>query len=146
VDVLYVGQNNHMRFAIYISAAFMFLTSSSWAFDPVGPPPSTSLSITVAHVTHVKVARVDYPDGPLLEVLDWIRVIDIPVQFGVTIDASQLDRPESRRVKLVAKDLTILEAAAKVAEQLDAEILIQPGKICLVPKAQNPKKTKPNKP
>jgi hypothetical protein len=84
----------------------------------------------------VKLARVDYPDGPLLEVLAFIRVMEIPVKFGVTIDASQLDGPESKRVKLVAKDITILEAAAKVAEQLDAEILIKPGKICLVPKAE----------
>lgn len=81
----------------------------------------------------------------MLEVLDFIRVMEIPVKFGVTIDASQLDRPESKRVKLVAKDITILEAAAKVAEQLDAEILIKPGKICLVPKAANLKKPKPNK-
>ena len=134
-----------MRFTIHICAAILLLNSSSWAFDSVGPPPSISLSITVAHVTHVKLARVDYPDGPLLEVLDFIRVMEIPVKFGVTIDASQLDRPESKRVKLVAKDITILEAAAKVAEQLDAEILIKPGKICLVPKAENPKQPKPNK-
>lgn len=134
-----------MRFAIYISAALLLLNSSSWAFDPVGPPPPTSLSLTVGHVSHVKLARVDYPDGPLLEVLDFIRVMEIPVKFGVTIDASQLDRPESKRVKLVAKDITILEAAAKVAEQLDAEILIKPGKIRLVPKAENPKEPNPNK-
>ena len=139
-----VGQNNHMKFAIHICVAFLLLNNSSWAFDPVGPPPSTSLFITVAHVTHVKLARVDYPDGPLLEVLDFIRVMEIPVKFGVTIDASQLDRPELKRVKLVAKDITILEAVTKVAEQLDAEILIKPGKICLVPKAEKP--TNPKKP
>ena len=134
-----------MRSAVHICAAILLSNSSSWAFDPVGPPPSTSLSITVAHVTHVKLARVDYPDGPLLEVLDFIRVMEIPVKFGVTIDASQLDRPESKRVKLIAKDITILEAATKVAEQLDVEILIKPGKICLVPKTANPKKPKPNR-
>lgn len=138
-----VVHNTHMRFPIHIGAALILLNSSSWAFDPVGPPPSTSLSITVAHVTQVKLARVEYPDGPLLEVLDFIRVMEIPVKFGVTIDASQLDRPESKRVKLVAKDITILEAAAKVAEQLGADILIKPGKICLAPKAEDPKIPKP---
>ena len=127
-----------MKFAIQVSTILLLLNHGSLAFDPIGPPPSTSLSRTVSHITFVKLPRVNYPDGPLLEVLDWIRVIDIPVKFGVTIDASRLDRPELMRVKLVAKDITILEAAAKVAEQLDAEILIQPGKICLLPKTQSP--------
>jgi len=126
-----------MKFAIQVSAILLLLNHGSAAFDPIGPPPSTSLSHTVAHITFIKLPRVNYPDSSLLEVLDWIRAIDIPVKFGVTIDASRLDQPELMRVKLVAKDITILEAATKVAEQLDAEILIQPGKICLVPKTQS---------
>ena len=106
------------------------------AFDPVGPPASSSLSRTIRHVSSIKLGRVDYPDGPLLEVLDFIRVMEIPRKFGVVIDASRMKLPESTRVNIVAKDITILEAAALVAEQVNADLLIEPGKILLVPKPE----------
>jgi hypothetical protein len=105
------------------------------AFDPgEGPRPGSSLSTTVGFVSFVKIAKVDYPEGTLSEVLHWIRGVEIPEKYGVVVDASRLNLPETTKVKLVEKDITILKAASLVAEQIGAEILIQPGKILLVPK------------
>ena len=119
----------------------MFLaTSPLHAFDVIGPPASSSISHTIRHVSYAKLLLVDCPNDPLQEVLDYIRGMEIPKKFGVIIDASRLRLPEGTRVKVVAKDVSILEAAGLVAEQLNANVLIEPGKIILVPKAKGPDK------
>lgn len=121
-----------------LSAALLLsaLSQQLSAFDPAVPPASSSLAQTVAHISNTKLPRVDYPDGLLPEVLEFIRGMEIPRKFGVILDASRLKLPESTRVKIVAKDITILQAAAMVAEQVQADLLIEPGRILLVPKSE----------
>jgi hypothetical protein len=122
---------------------FGLFSQGASAFEPgEGPPPSDSLSVTTSFVSVMKVANVNYPEGNLSEVLDWIRVIDIPRKYGVIIDASRMNLPETTKVKLVEKNISILQAASLVAEQIGAEILIQPGKILLVPKEKIAKEAK----
>lgn len=83
----------------------------------------------------------DIRDESLSSTLDFIAILEIPKKYGVVIDASAMKLPEETRVTVVGKDLSILAAAAIVAEQIKADILIRPGKILLVPKeakAQEP--------
>ena len=113
------------------------------AFDSSPQYPDSSLSLTVSHVSNVRLPLVDYPDGPLLEVVTFIRCHDIPERLGVTIDVSKIPNHQQIRVKLVAKNITILEAAAAVAEQLDAELRIEPGKIHIVPRSESKRGEQP---
>jgi hypothetical protein len=128
------------RIAITLILVLGAFSQALHAFDPVGPPASSSLSRTISHASRVRLPRVDCPETPLDEVLEFIRVPEIPKKFGVIIDASRMKLPESTRVNIVAKDITILEAAALVAEQLHADLLIKPGKILLVPQSEKPSK------
>lgn len=135
-----VSMKANMLFSLLLFGLF---SQGASAFDPGdGPPPSDSLSVTVGFVSVARVANVDYPEGNLSEVLDWIRVIDIPRKYGVIIDASRMNLPETTKVKLVEKNISILKAASLVAEQIGAEILIQPGKILLVPRGTTAKEAK----
>lgn len=113
---------------------FVVTCQNLLAFDPAGPPPSTSIALTTRFVSNVRLPRVDMPDGNLEAVLQFIRVMEIPEKAGVVIDASKMKLPEDTRVRIVEKDITILAAVGIVAEQINADLLIRPGKIYLVPK------------
>ncbi|RYD20175.1 MAG: hypothetical protein EOP88_16080 [Verrucomicrobiaceae bacterium] len=122
--------------ALFLGLLFTMTCQSLLAFDPVGPPPSTSIALTTRFVSNVKLARVDMPDEDLEAVLQFIRVMEIPEKAGVVIDASKMNLPENTRVRIVEKDITILAAVGIIAEQINADVLIQPGKIYLVPKLE----------
>ena len=115
------------------------------AFEPAGgPPPSSSLSRTIHFVANVKRPLHDIRNEPVSSVVDFIRILEIPKTLGVTIDISRMKLPEDTRVSVVGENLTILAAAGIVAEQINADILIQPGVIYLVPKEPKPQAAEKN--
>lgn len=122
-----------MLFFRKILSILLLFSTSCYSWEPVEKLPRESIKTTIGFVSGVRLPIVDYSDGPLNEVLEYIRWTDVPKERGVVIDASLLKLPDSTRVKIIAKDISILEATAIIAEQLGADIEIAPGVIFLIP-------------
>ncbi len=105
------------------------------AFDPIGNGPASSLPSTVLFLTTMTRDRIEYPDASLGEVIAFLqRTGDVPAELGVKLDCSRMPQPDAIRVKLVGKNLSLLQAVSQLAEQSGAHLQIEPGKLILLPK------------
>jgi hypothetical protein len=109
-----------------------------WAIDPLEQLPNESISATITHITGISQERIDFPNASLKEVLDFLPIPAWPTthQQRIVIDASAIKDHETIKVKLVRQNLTILQAVALVADQINASLVIEPGKIRLIPMAE----------
>ena len=111
------------------------------SFDPLGNGPASSLSSTVLFLTSTHRDFINFPDSNLVEVISFLqRTGDTPGRLGVEIDYSMMRQPEAIRVKLVEKNLCLLQALSLLAEQSKAHFQIEPGKLKLLPNVDSEKK------
>ena len=109
-----------------------FFIPYSQAFEPAETYARDSLETTVGMIAGWTVPMVDYPDGSVAEVVDFIeRMGDIPKEFRVQFTLEGFSDLAGLRVKLVEKDISKLAALSKIAEQIDADIEIKRGKVIL---------------
>lgn len=114
--------------------AWVLGTGISLAFDPAGPPPKRSVAETLAFVSTVKIPSVRLEDSSVEEAIAVAGGFDIPKSYKVQIDAEELGDLRNKKITLVAKDISILEAVSKIADLIPADIWIEPGKIYLIPR------------
>jgi hypothetical protein len=120
-------------------ACSLGLSGPSWSSDPIDGGPASSISATVYFLTTSTKDKIDFPDASLEEITSFLnRTIELPPGTGVSIDISKIPSPATIRVKLVEKGISLLHAVALLAAQTQSTLLIEPGKIILLPKTKAP--------
>ena len=121
------------------TAFLLFVTFSITvhAIDLFERAPGDSVAATIFHATGIS-HELDLKDAGLDEVL---KILPIPPwlttpEDRIQIDASQIKDRENVRINLVSGGMTILEALSKIADQIGAKLVIERGKISLVPDKQ----------
>ncbi len=107
--------------------------SSVKAFDPVAPHTPLSIEATTQRLVDLIIPFVDYPDGSVQDVIGFIEQKgDIPKEHRIHVSLKGFQSLHRTKVKLVEKNITKLDALANIAEQIKADLLIQPGKVILL--------------
>lgn len=117
-----------------ILIAWALGTGISLAFDPAGPPPKRNVAETLAFVSTVKIPSIRLEDSSVEEAIAVAGGFDIPRSYKVQIAAEELGNLRGKKITLVAKDISILQAVSKIADLIPADIRIEPGKIHLIPR------------
>jgi hypothetical protein len=122
------------RIPIILTLLLVTLSNSSHAFDPAGPPPAKTLSWTASFASKVTIPRIRYKDEtPERAVHHMLGVIGIPADYSITVDTTRLKLSNPAVITFDADNITLLQALARVAEQVHANLLITPGSIVLQP-------------
>jgi hypothetical protein len=85
------------------------------------------------------IPRVDFNEStPLGQCLNFLELIQgKPVAYSIKIDGEALgDTKLSAPVSLKAKDMKLIEILAKLADAVDANLVIERGKVSLIPKKE----------
>jgi hypothetical protein len=119
---------------IILALLLVALSASSHAFDPGGPPPAKTLSWTTSFASRVTIPRIRYKnETPERAISHLLGVTGIPAAYSVTVDTTRLKLVNPAMITFDADNLTLLQALARVAEQVHADLLIKPGSIVLQP-------------
>lgn len=112
------------------------------AFDPIGPPPEEKTIVwTVSHLSNVVVPIINFDKASTLqECIDFLRLSrGAPPAYRVEIDGEALGQakplvpfPEG----LQARDIKLIDVLAKIADAAQANLVIEEGRVRLVPKAR----------
>jgi len=105
------------------------------AYDPAGPPPKKTMEWTTKSLSRNILPSVNITDMTIEEAVEFIGVLEVPDAYKPKIDCSRIP-DKLRKVKFSGTDLTRLEAIGKLAQAIDADILISPGKVTLIPRNQ----------
>ena len=114
-------------------AFIIFALFTQWvkAFDPIPPYASDSIETTIELVNRI-IPAIDYPKESVEEVVEFLELTgDIPERFRVHFSFEGFADLSKIEVKLVEKNITKLGALAKLAAQIDADIIIRPAKVIL---------------
>jgi len=121
----------HLRsFGLLVLAAGL-LSRPAQAFDPVGPPPEKTLEWTVNTVR----PSIQFLNAGLEEACEFIMGTgSIPSSYSLKIDYSQIKVPQGWTISMDEKNITVIKAVAMIAEKCNADLLVKPGVIILVPR------------
>lgn len=137
------GKLTHMKQIGIVALWVIMLTGIggvTQACDPIGSGAGSSLPSTVLFLTSTIRERIDFPEANLEEVISFLqRTGDVPAELGVKLDYSRMPQPVAIRVKLVGKNLSLLQAVSLLAEQSGANLQIEPGRLILLPKQESGK-------
>lgn len=121
-----------MKWIFYFTASVLLLSAGrSAATDLIGPFPESTVTPTILRATTITIP-IDIPNGKLTEVLSFLN----RKAAGFVIETQGKDFSDTGPVKLVDSSISLFAAAASLADQIGANILIQPGRILLVPKSK----------
>jgi len=125
----------HSSFGRIALALFLVaLSASSRAFEPGRPPPSKTLSWTITFASHATIPRISYLNQtPEQAVHHLLGVLGIPPEYSITVDTTRLKLANPAVITFNANNVTLLQALARVADQVHADLLIKPGSIVLQP-------------
>jgi hypothetical protein len=122
-----------------ILALALTLTVQVEAFDPASPPPDKTIEWTAGYLSRVVVPRVDFNDStPLGQCLNFLELIQgRPAAYSIKVDGEALgDAKLSAPISLKAQDMKLIEILAKLADAVDANLVIERGKVSLIPKKE----------
>jgi hypothetical protein len=120
-----------------LPAALLLFAQVAFGFDPAGPPPTKTVQWTIAYMTSMIVPRVDFDETvPLAEGLDFLQLRNVmPAAYGIEIDGTALGEPRLKLpIQFKAQDLKLIDILASLADSLDANLIIERGKVRFVPK------------
>lgn len=109
----------------------------TYAFDPVGPPPMWTLVNTCSYLAKVIRPQVSFVDATVLEALEFLRG-DRPPAYTPIYEVDEALLASRTTYSIDQKDISEFEVLAKLAEKLEADLVISPGKVLL--KKRSPKK------
>lgn len=106
------------------------------AAEPVpAVPPVKTLTWTASFVSTVKIPTVLFENEPVGSAMDYLLQA-FPPEFRPEIEFGRLKPEKVKPVRFTGRNVTLLYAVSMIAEQLDANVLLEPGKIVLVPKEE----------
>lgn len=128
-----------MKFYGYI-AVFLFLAGSVIASNVSTSTPKKTVEWTATAASSVTIPFVDFSKGvPLEQALKFIKSMqsgpaeshpELSCRYGGNFDQSTL-------VHAKRKDITLLRAASLIADEIGAQLLIEPGALVLAPMGAN---------
>jgi hypothetical protein len=145
VDELHVLQE--MK-ATLILALALTLTVQVQAFDSAGPPPDKTIEWTTGYLSKVIVPRVDFDRTTSLgQCLNFLElVMGRPAAYNIKIDGEALGVAKlSAPVSLKVRDMKLIEILAKLADAVDANLVIERGNVSLIPKKEAEQAVAPNR-
>jgi hypothetical protein len=120
----------------------LFAITSAWAFEPAGLPPNKTFEWTVDHLTNATFPAVAMDkDTVLANCIDFMN-LSRPAEYSVQIDASAIDKEKLRapiQIEIYANNIKVIDFLAKIAEVAQANIVIETGKVRLIPRATEQK-------
>ncbi len=137
-----------MKATLILALALTFMVQVA-AFDPAGPPPDKTIEWTAGYLSRVVVPRVDFNEStPLGECLNFLELMQgRPAAYGIKVDGEALgDARLGAPVSLKAEGMKLMEVLAKLADAVDASLVIERGKVSLIPKKEAEKAVAPNRP
>ena len=106
------------------------------AFDPAGPPPKKTMAWTVASVSQVIVPSVDFRDATVEDAVAFLTMSGPPKAYRASIDISQLGEKAQQKLTLHGRQMTLLKILGAIAQEIEADLLISPGTVSLVPRSK----------
>lgn len=100
------------------------------AFDPIGPPPVWTLTNTCAFLTKVIHPQVSFAAASVPEVLEMLRA-DRQRDYSPIYEAEESLLASDTTFSMDQKNVSDFEVLAKLAEKMEAELVISPGKVFL---------------
>ena len=80
--------------------------------------------------------QVSIVDEPIDEVVAFIGIPEVPDAYKPQIDYSRI-QDKKRKVSISGTDLTRMEALGQLAQAVNADILVSPGKVTLIPRTEH---------
>lgn len=108
------------------------------AFDPMGAPPVWTLTNTCSFLTKVIHPQVSFEAATVPEVLEMLNA-DRPRAYTPSYEAEESLLGSDTTFSMDQKDVSDFEVLAKLAEKIEADLVISPGKVFL--KKRSSKKT-----
>lgn len=99
-------------------------------FDPIGPPPVWTLTNTCSFLTKVIHPQVSFAAATVPEVLEMLRT-DRPRAYTPSYEAEESLLASDMTFSMDQKDVSDFEVLAKLAEKIEADLVISPGKVFL---------------
>ena len=124
---------NNMKTTARILFILLAASPCLFGFDPAGPPPEKTIAWTTSRLSNQVIPYLEFHGVPLNEAVDFIAVMEIPKAYKIAFDCSKLKDPKPK-ITFTARDIRQLEALGRVAEAIEADIVISPGKVSLVPR------------
>lgn len=100
------------------------------AFDPIVPPPVWTLTNTCSFLTKVIHPQVSFAAASVPEVLEMLRA-DRPSEYTPSYEAEASLLASDTTFSMDQKDVSDFEVLAKLAEKIEADIVISPGNVFL---------------
>lgn len=128
----------------FFAATFitLFVVTSAWAFEPAGPPPKKTFEWTVQYLTEVTYPVVSMDKDTVLgDCIDYMR-LSRPLEYRIEIDASAIDEGRLQapiRIEIKARNIKVIDFLAKIAEVAQANLVIETGKVRLIPRTSSEK-------
>ena len=107
------------------------------AFDPIGLPPEKTLEWTSKTAVNFVAPIIDFDKNTTAEeACDFLQMqSNKPKDYCIEIDTSALSEKQRQTIIVMQeKNISLLTALSKIADRLHASLVIEPGKICLVPR------------
>jgi hypothetical protein len=119
-----------------ILALAIILTAPVQAFDPAaGPPPDKTIEWTTGYLTGIRRQSIAFADSPLGDCLKFLELELGPVAYRIEIDAKALgDAKLDTPITLNGKDMNLISILSKLADAVDASLVIERGKVSFIPK------------
>ena len=114
------------------------LTGQVRAFDAPPPPDPKTMEWTIEQANYL-IPEFDAPDVKISDIIEWLDSSMGMPGFYIDIDKSEVAGRLDKKLTIQTKEIRWISVLGKVADAIDADIEITPGKFKLVPR----KKTQP---
>ena len=124
-----------MRRAILCLGLALLVRGPTQALDPAPPPKPLTLAWTLEQAQH-RLPKVDLKDSELSWIVKWLdSSMNVPGCY-LDVDVLEVKRRLDQKMTWQALDVSWIDLVARVADADDADVVISPGKVKLVPREE----------
>lgn len=116
---------------------YLIFSSLCFAHDTITPhQEDITLEWTIENIEH-KIPSVELSDGSPETLLKFLSSPDFSATRNVTLDYSAISFPEEVTIDYSAEDVPWINIVKYIATKVEAEVIIKPGKVVLLPKKKS---------
>ena len=103
------------------------------AFDPVDPNPKKTMMWTVQQLDQLIIPIIRVENISVLEA-GGLLFADRPASHLISFDFEKIENAHERRVSLNERNISLIKYVGLLANAMEADIVISPGKVSFVPR------------